>query len=445
MGISLFHSSPAVNPSSHPLQAVEETTALEKQDDLVHDGTDSLLLKVDNEVGLGRSLIGVVDTGEVLNLTLAGGSVDTTAVSLLAVLERGGDVHEEEGAGLLDEVAGSLAGLLEGGDGSGDDGGTGLGELGGDKGNAGDVEVTVLAAEAKLRGELVSDVLAEEHGHGAATTLVEGDLQGTGDGVLAAVLVTSHEDGETLLGGQGVLLAEDLDDLGVGEPGGDLLAGSETVSQLSTGDVGGAGALGDLVGGEVLVGVGEVDHLLELDHLDAKLLLVLLDEVLSIVRAVVVLALLVLAGTGVVTTNDEVSGTVVLANDGVPEGLTGTTHAHGQGKKSQSGHAVGVSGQESLVDTDTGEVVNVTGLGETDDGLDEDVGLLGAGGADRQLTVSTVHGVSGLESDDLLPAELVEVRAKLRGGDCAVVSLVRRGRVRGTYSEGRGSRSAQDG
>lgn len=130
-----------------------------------------------------------------------------------------------------------------------------------------------------------------------------------------------------------------------------------------------------------------------------------------------VLALLVLTGTSVITPNDEVGSTVVLADDGVPESLTRTTHSHGEGQKSKGGHTVGVTGQESLVDADTGEVIDVTGLGETDDRLDEDVGLLGAGGADRQLTVSTVHGVSGLESNDLLPAELVEVSAELRGSD----------------------------
>jgi hypothetical protein len=31
--------------------------------------------------------------------------------------------------------------------------------------------------------------------------------------------------------------------------------------------------------------------------------------------------------------------------------------------------------------------------------------------------VSTVHRVSGLESNDLLPAKLVEVSAELRGSD----------------------------
>jgi hypothetical protein len=383
----------------------------------MHNGSDVLLLKVDDEVGLGRGLIGVIDTGEVLDITAASGSVDTLAVSLLTELERSGNVDKEEGAGLLDEVTRSLAGLLEGSNRSSDDSGTSLGQLRGNKGNALDVEVTVLAGEAKLGRELVSHVLTEKHGDGATTTLVESSLKSTSDLVLSAVLVTSHEDSETLLSRERVLLTKNLDDLGVGEPLGDLLAGSETVSELSTGDVESAGTLGDLVDGEVLVGVGEVDHSLELDHLDAKLLLVLLDEDLSIIRAVVVLALLVLSGTGVVTTNDEVGSTVVLSDNGVPESLTGTTHSHSEGQKSESSHAVGVSGQKSLVDTDTGEVVNVTGLGKTDDGLDQDVGLLGAGGADRQLTVSSVHGVSGLESDDLLPAELVEVSAELRGSD----------------------------
>lgn len=391
----------------------------------MHDGANVLLLKVDNQVGLEGSLIGVIDTGEALDLASTSGGVDTSSVGLLAVLDGSGNVNEEEGAGLLDEVASLLTGVLEGSNRGGDDGSTGLGELRGNEGNSGDVEVTIPSAEAKLGRELVSDSLTEKHGDRSATTLHEGNLESSGNLVLAGVLVTSHEDGETLLGGKGVLLSEDLDDLGVGEPLGDLLTSSEAVSQLSTGDVGGASALGDLVGGLVLIGVREVDHLLELDHLDAKLLLVLLDEVLSVIRTVVVLAVLVLAGTGMITTDDEVSSTVVLSDNGVPDSLTGTTHSHGEGEEGKSSHAVGVSGQKSLVDTDSGEVINVAGLGETNNGLDQDVGLLGASGADRQLTVSAVHGVSGLESDDLLPAELVEVGTELRGGNWSKVSDLR--------------------
>jgi hypothetical protein len=115
---------------------------------------------------------------------------------------------------------------------------------------------------------------------------------------------------------------------------------------------------------------------------------------------------------------------VVLADHGVPECLAGAAHAHGEGQEGKSTHAVGVTGQESLVDTDTGEVVNVTGLGQADNGMDEDVGLLGAGGTDGQLTVSAVHGVAGLEGHDLLPSQLVKVGAQLGGGEAQVEEVV---------------------
>jgi hypothetical protein len=152
---------------------------------------------------------------------------------------------------------------------------------------------------------------------------------------------------------------------------------------------------------------------LEGNDLDAELVTVLLDGVLCVVRTVEVLTLAVAAGTGVVTADDEVGSTVVLADNGVPDGLTRTTHTHSQRKQTEDGHAVGVAVHDGLVDTDTGEVVNVTGLGETDDGVDKHVGLSGAGSNDGQLTVSAVHGVTGLESDNLGPAELLEVGADL--------------------------------
>jgi hypothetical protein len=69
-------------------------------------------------------------------------------------------------------------------------------------------------------------------------------------------------------------------------------------------------------------------------------------------------------------------------------------------------------------------VINVTGLGETNDGVDEDVGLARTGSADGQLTMSAVHGVSGLESDDLGPAKFVEVQTDLCGRVCFSSQLV---------------------
>lgn len=226
-------------------------------------------------------------------------------------------------------------------------------------------------------------------------------------------MVAGKEDRETLLGTGRVRLPEDLDDLGVREPLGDFPSTAESGAELGAGDVEGADALGDLVDGGVLVAVGEVGHHLEGDDLDAELVAVLFDGVLGVVGAVEVDPLGVLAGAGVVTADDEVRGAVVLADDGVPDGLAGAAHAHGEGEEAEDGHAVGVSGEEGLVDTDTGEVVDVAGLGEADDGVDEDVGVVRAGGADGEFPVGAVHRVTGLESDNLGPAELVEVSAEL--------------------------------
>jgi hypothetical protein len=372
---------------------------------------------IDGQVGVLGGLVRVVDAGEALNLARARLGVDAALVCLLAVLEGRGDVDEVEGAVLLDEVLGGLAAALEGGDGGGDDGGARLGQLRGDEGDAPDVGVAVGAAEAQLGGELGADCVAEEQRDGAAALLVECHVEGARDGVLARVLVARQEDGEALLGARRVRLAQHADDLGVGEPLRDVGAGAQALAQLGAGDVEGLDALGDLVLGLVLVGIGQVGHHLEGHDLDAELVLVLLDGLLCVVGAVELLALGVLTGPGVVATDDEVCGTEVLADDGVPDGLAGTAHAHGKGQQGQGGHAVGVAGQQGLVDADAGEVVDVAGLGQADDGVDEHVGLAGAGSADGQLAVSAVHGVACLEGDDLGPAQLVEVRAQLRGGE----------------------------
>lgn len=325
-------------------------------------------------------------------------------------------MDEVEIAVLADELAGVLARILVRRDRRSDHSSAGLGQLSGHETDASDVAGAVGAAEAELGGELGAHGLAEEEGDGAATLLVQSHLQGARDGVLARVLVAGQEDGEALCGAGLVGVAENLDDFGVGEPLWDLAAGAQARAQLSAGYVQGADALGDLVDGLVLVGVGEVGHHLEGDDLDAELLAVLLHGVLGVVWAVELNARAVLAGAGVVTADDEVSRTVILADDGVPDGLAGTTHAHGEGQETEDGHAVGVAWQESLVHAHAREVVDVSGLGEADDGVDEHVGLAGARGADGQLAMGAVHGVTGLERDDAGPAQLVEVESQLGGG-----------------------------
>jgi hypothetical protein len=210
-----FDSSETQTHVSKGLLTLQEALALQNEDDLVNNAAHALLGEINNEISLLRGLIGVIDTGEALDLTAASSTIDTTLVGLLAVLEGSSDMHQEESTGLGDGVTSKLAGLLVGSNGSGDDGGTGAGKLGGNEGNALDVGVAVLAGEAQLRGELVANGVSQQEGDRTATLLVKSDLQSTGNGVLSGVHVTSQEDSETLGGTRGVGLAQNLDNLGV--------------------------------------------------------------------------------------------------------------------------------------------------------------------------------------------------------------------------------------
>lgn len=365
---------------------------------------------------LGRVLIRIINTRESLNLTRPGLRIHSTLIGLFAVLKRGGDVDEVEASILFNRLLCLFAGVLERRDGGSNDGGSSAGEFTRDESDALKVLVAVLAREAEFAGELLADVFAEEQGGGTAALLVKRNLERTGDGVLARVGEAGEEDGETLLVAGGVGLAEDLDDFRVGEPFRNRGAGAETTTEFGSGDVERFHAGLNFIDGCVVVGIREIGHHLERDDFDAEFFLILLDGVLCVVRSVEIVALGVRAGTGVVAADDEVGCAVVLADDGVPDCFARTAHAHGEREEAEGGHAVGVAGEEGLVDTDAGEVVDVAGLGEADDGVDEDIGLAGAGGADGKLTMSAVHGVAGLEGDNLGPAELVEVGAKLGGG-----------------------------
>lgn len=76
-------------------------------------------------------------------------------------------------------------------------------------------------------------------------------------------------------------------------------------------------------------------------------------------------------------------------------------------------------------------MVDVSSLGESNDGVDEHVGLVLAGSADGELAVSTVHGVARLERDDAAPRELVEVSAELGGSVCRTRQEMSWGRASG--------------
>ena len=387
-------------------ELVQQALTLQHEHDLMHHAPHAHLLDIDGQIGIGGRLVRIVDAGEAPDFAPARAGVHAALVRLLRVLEAGSHVDEVEGAVQGDGVAGAGAGLLEGGDGRGDDGGAGFGQLRGHEGDPLHVRVPVRAREAQLGAqEAAADVLAQEQGDGPAALLVEGHVEGAGDGVFAAVLVARQEDGEALFEACGVRFAQHAHDFGVGEPFGDVFAAAEAGAEFCAGDVEGADGFVDFVDGFVFVGVGEVDHLLEGDHFDPELASVFLDCVLCVVRAVEVFAGTVLAWAGMVSTDDEVGGSVVLADDGMPDGFSRSAHPHRQRKQAQDGHAIWVSREESLVDADTGEVVDISWLGQTYDGMNQDVGLACSRCSYGKFSMSTVHWIPRLEGNDSGPAE----------------------------------------
>jgi len=61
-------------------------------------------------------------------------------------------------------------------------------------------------------------------------------------------------------------------------------------------------------------------------------------------------------------------------------------------------------------------MVNVTGFGETTNGVYEDIRLVLARGTDSQLAVRPMHWIARLERNDLLPCEFSEMRTELHWG-----------------------------
>lgn len=77
----------------------------------------------------------------------------------------------------------------------------------------------------------------------------------------------------------------------VAEPIGDGSTGLEALPELSAGDIESLNTLGHLIDGLVLIRRGKIRHHLERHHLDLELIVVLRNQILSVVRAVEVLSL----------------------------------------------------------------------------------------------------------------------------------------------------------
>jgi len=165
---------------------------------------------IDEKLGLERRFVGIIDTREVLHDAFACFGVEPLHVSLLAHLQGGSHVHLDESAPFGDNGTSVVPRLSVWSNGSDDGETSGVGDLGGDPGNALDVEVAMLLGEAELGGEVDADVVAVEEGDGAGALLHEGDAEGVGHRRFPGAGEPGEEHGEPLLMPRRVCLPQDF-------------------------------------------------------------------------------------------------------------------------------------------------------------------------------------------------------------------------------------------
>ena len=140
--------------------------------------------------------------------------VEALAVPALALLQRGGDVDQEErAAGLLDHRPHLLPGLVERRDRAADRDPAVPGDLGGHPADPADVGLAVLLGEGQAGGEVPAYDVAVEAGDGALALLEDPVHQRPGQGRLAAAGEPGEEQHQALLVGRRPVEVDDRGDL----------------------------------------------------------------------------------------------------------------------------------------------------------------------------------------------------------------------------------------
>ncbi len=287
----------------------------------------------------------------------------------------------------------------------------------------------MLLGEAELAGEVLAHVVAVEQGHRPPAQLHQLDHQRLGQGALAGAGEAGEQDGDALAVAGREAPAQLFDDLGEREPLGHVDPLPEPAAELGAGEVHHRLAGLDLVAGDVLAALLDVDHLAERDHRDPQLRRQFTQQLLRGVRRIDRGAVAVGAGTGMIAADDEVGAAVVLADDRVPDGLARSGHPHRQREQAEHRRLLGVELEDVLVAADPGEMVDVPRLGGADHRVDQQVGLGHLRRAVGQLLVRPVHRIAGLEGDDPRPSPLLEQPAQVGRVVAVVLEVVLHGRV----------------
>src|SRR5215470_19596610 len=190
----------------------------------------------------------------------------------------------------------------------------------------------------------------------------------------------------------------------------------QSASDLGARDGKGPGPARSLILGYVPAAVRQVNHLLEWHDLDAKLGTVLAKKFLCLIRIIEGQAVRLKPRPRMVPSHDEVGSTVVLADNGVPEGFARSTHTHGEREERKHHPVLRVARQDCLVAAHPRLRIDVPGLRHPHHRVDQQIGVLRKRGAKGELLVGSVHRITCLERDHPNPATTCKLGTQLRGG-----------------------------
>ena len=233
-------------PRRPSVDQVEVAARAQRDEHVVEGVVDRAPGRVHPDVGILRLLVGGGDARELGDLAPPGLGVEALAVAALALLQRGGDVHEEErAAGVGDVLAHLLAGRVERRDRAAHRDATVPRDLGGHPADPADVGLAVLLGEGETGRQVPAYDVAVEAGERPAAALEQPVHQRLRERGLAAAGEAGEEDDQALLARRGPVGADD-----VGHVGGRHPARGEVDDRV------GPGVVGDHLGPQRRVGRG---------------------------------------------------------------------------------------------------------------------------------------------------------------------------------------------
>ena len=151
---------------------------------------------------------------------------------------------------------------------------------------------------------------------------------------------------------------------------------------------------------EVRVQLPDVDQHREWHHGDADLRFEPTQQVLGRIGSIERPAVAVVSRAGVIPTDDQVGASEIPPNDRVPDRFPRSRHPHRERQQGEHRGIGGIPVQQGLVAAHPRVMVDITGFGHANDGIDQDLAAHGTGCPHRQLLVDAMHGVAGLKRHD---------------------------------------------